>query len=139
MVEDISPGKEAEIIYTSNRFNDFDENVLLKDFKPFQKKKAIAILSEIKKQPDQLTFDKNGTIFIEGNNIPNSNISVYLKALFSGKTKDIDGFQDFINKLQKIGLSRFIPKKCLPKYKFDPSKSVEKNPFSMEKWYFIGE
>jgi nitrogen fixation protein len=49
------------------------------------------------------------------------------------------GFKDFVLKLQEMGLSRYIPKKSLPKKDFDPNVIVEKNPFSMEKWYYIGQ
>jgi len=139
LVEDVSPGEAANVIYkNSQEFNSFDESHLLSGLKNFQKKKALAIISELKKQPDQITFDTNGTVIIEGKSIPESNISDYLKALFSGKSSPV-GFKDFVLKMQEIGLSRYIPKKSLPKKDFDPNVIVEKNPFSMEKWYYIGQ
>jgi len=91
----------------------------------------------MKKQPDQLSFNEMGTIVIEGRSIPDSNIKSCLEALFSGKEKPT-GFTDFVLKLKQMGLTRYIPKKSLPAESFDPTKVVEKNPFSMEKWYFLG-
>ena len=75
---------------------------------------------------------------IEGRSIPDSNIKTYLSALFSGKSSS-PGFKDFVAKLQQMGLSAYIPKKSLPETEFDPEKIVEKDPFSLEKWYFIGQ
>ena len=139
MVEDVSPTEISEIVYKANiLFNKFDESDLLKGLKTFQKKKALSILNELKKQPDQLTFDTNGTVVIEGRSIPDSNIKTYLSALFSGKSSS-PGFKDFVAKLQQMGLSSYIPKKSLPETEFDPEKIVEKDPFSLEKWYFIGQ
>lgn len=134
------PAQNAEVIYQGNKFfNKFDEQDVLNSLKSFQKKKAQAILSEIKKQPDQLMFDTNGTVFIEGKSIPDSNIKDFLFSLFNGKSSTLNGFKDFVVKLQQLGLSRFIPKKSLPLEDFRPENIVEKNPFSMEKWYFIGQ
>lgn len=135
----MSPAEASNIVHKSNvLFNKFDENHLLNGLKNFQKKKALAILSEMKKQPDQLSFDTNGIVYIEGNSIPDSNFKDYLIALTSGKKKPV-GFKDFVIKLQQMGLSRYIPKKCLPIKEFDPKIIIEKNPFSLEKWYFIGQ
>lgn len=140
MVEEVLPAQNAEVIYQGNKFfNKFDEQDVLNSLKSFQKKKAQAILSEIKKQPDQLMFDTNGTVFIEGKSIPDSNIKDFLFSLFNGKSSTLNGFKDFVVKLQQLGLSRFIPKKSLPLEDFRPENIVEKNPFSMEKWYFIGQ
>ena len=139
MVEEVLPAQNAEVIYQGNKFfNKFDERDVLNNLKGFQKKKAQAILSEIKKQPDQLTFDTNGTAFIKGKSIPESNIKEFLFSLFNGKST-LNGFKDFVVKLQQLGLSRYIPKKSLPVEDFQPQNIVEKNPFSMEKWYFIGQ
>ena len=139
MVEEVLPAQNAEVIYQGNKFfNKFDERDVLNNLKGFQKKKAQAIISEIKKQPNQLTFDTNGTVFIEGKSIPESNIKDFLFSLFNGKST-LNGFKDFVVKLQQLGLSRYIPKKSLPVEDFQPQNIVEKNPFSMEKWYFIGQ
>jgi len=91
----------------------------------------------MKRQPDQLTFNDSGTVIIEGRSVPESNIKACLEALFSGKASPA-GFKDFVVKLQQMGLSRYIPKKSLPSIEFDPSKIVEENPFSLEKWFYIG-
>lgn len=139
LVEDVSPVESNNLVHKSNvLFNQFEENHLLEGLKNFQKKKALAIINEIKKQPDQLTFDNNGTVYIEGNSIPDSNFKDFLIALSSGKSKPV-GFKDFVIKLQQMGLSRYIPKKSLPIKEFDPKEIIDKNPFSMEKWYFIGQ
>ena len=96
MIEDVSPVEASNILHKSNiLFNKFDENHLLEGLKTFQKKKALAIISEMKKQPDQLTFDSNGIVYIEGKSIPDSNFKDYLIALTSGKNKP-NGFKDFV-------------------------------------------
>jgi hypothetical protein len=138
-VEDVNPAEATNVVHKSNQeFNDFDEKHILSGLKNFQKKKALAIINEFKKQPDQITFDTNGTVIIEGKSIPESNISDYFKALFSGKSSPV-GFKDFLIKMQQMGLSRYIPKKSIPARDFDPNEIVEKNPFSLEKWYYIGQ
>ena len=140
IIEDVSPAQEAEVVYKANDgFNNFDEAHLLKDFKKFQRKKAEAILSEMKKQPDQLTFDSTGVVIIEGKSVPESNIKDFLTCLFTGKPSNPIGFDDFIDKLQRIGLSRFIPRKRLPHKTFQIKNDDRGGPFSLEKWYFIGQ
>lgn len=139
LVEDVTPANPSEVIYKSNvLFNKFDEQNLYKDLKNFNKKRASKIVLEMKKQPDQLSFNENGTVIVDGLNIPESNIKSCLEALFSGKGSPA-GFKEFVVKLQEMGLTRYIPKKFLPKKDFDPQEIVEQNPFSLEKWYYIGQ
>ena len=114
LVEDVNPAEPSEVLYQKNvLFNKFDESDLISGLKNFQKKKAEAILNVLKSQPDQLSFDTNGVVFIEGRSIPDSNIKEYLNALFTGGKKSNSGFQDFVIKLQQMGLSQYISKKSL--------------------------
>lgn len=109
----------------------------MKSLKQSTRKKAIALLNTIKEHGDQLTFDVTGNVFIDGDVLPNTNIYKLLINLFSGKNKE-PGFIDFVRKLQAIGLSRFIPKKVIPKDNLYVDNPNQLHPFNVEKWYYLG-
>lgn len=109
----------------------------MQSLKPFTRKKALQLIKTIKDQGDQLTFDNTGSVFLEGNTLPNANFFRLISSLFSGK-HDEPGFSEFVKKLQEMGLSKFIPKKSKVS-----NVSVEVNlntlkPFNVDKWYYIG-
>lgn len=105
--------------------------------KKHQQKKAKAILAQIKEHGDQLTFDKAGVVFIEGNSIPESNIADILHCLFNSK-KNAPGYLEFVLKLQQMGLSKFIPKKsALPK-KDIVQNQMDSSAYNTEGWYYLG-
>lgn len=117
-------------------FDNFDENFILSKLKKHQKKKAKAILEQIKEHGDQLTFDKSGVVFIEGNSIPGSNIAYLLYCVLNAK-KNAPGYEEFILKLQQLGLSQFIPKKSSSQ----ESKieiPIDSSPYNTEGWYYLG-
>ena len=137
LIEDTAPSSSAEnIIQEKNlTFDKFDEKILLSKLKNNQNKKALEILRHIKDQPDQLTFDDKGTVFIEQTSLPNSNIYKLLQALLTSKSNE-PGFSSFVLKLQQMGLSRFIPKKSQPP--LDNSSSVPIPPYNLDQWYYLG-
>lgn len=92
-------------------------------------------MNHIKEQPDQLTFDDSGTVFIEGNALPQSNIYRLLQDLFCAKSKGA-GYGAFVLKLQQMGLSRYIPKKSIPEP--EPSTQNAIPPYNLEEWYYLG-
>lgn len=121
----------------NTNFNECTEASLLQSLKPFTRKKAIALLNTIKEQGDQLTFDDSGNVFIEGDVLPNANIFELLKDLLTGKSVKPE-FLLFVKKLQSMGLSKYIPKRHIPK-----NTDVHENfnllhPFNLDKWYYLG-
>lgn len=117
-------------------FDKFDESALLSKLKENQKRKARDILKHIKEQPDQLTFDDSGTVYIEGNALPQSNIYQLLQDMFCAKSKG-PGYSAFVLKLQQMGLSRYIPKKSLPEQdQSEASKPLP--PYNLAEWYYLG-
>lgn len=136
LVANTTPGIEGTLVEEKNLgFNSFDEEALLSTLNKNQKKKALDILRHIKEQGDQLTFDGTGIVFIEGKSLPGSNIYQLLHSLFSAKPKST-GFAAFVAKLQQMGLSRFLPKKCLPVLKVENTNTSP--PYNLEDWYYLG-
>lgn len=137
LLENTEPTSSDPIVDEKNlTFNKFDEGALLSKLKQNQRRKALDILKHMKEQPDQLSFDESGTVFIEGNALPQSNVYKLLQDLFCAKSKG-PGFNAFVLKLQQMGLSRYIPKKSIP----EPELGTVNKPhssYNLEQWYYLG-
>ena len=81
------------------------------------KKNASELLAFIDKNGEQLTFNSNGTLFIDQVAIPNSNIFELFPLLFKTikVSQKIPGLTDFCKKLTELGLSHLVSLKKLKK------------------------
>ena len=69
--------------------------------------RATALLNRLKARPDVITWDKTGQIKIEGQSIPNSNISDLVSdALRSRKNFNPTGASEFFHALSKMNMPK---------------------------------
>ena len=108
-----NPALKFDNTTIKNDKNDhFDQRRLLK-FVPSQfKQKAKQLLEKIEENPEQLTFSADGIIYIDKNSIPNSDICHLFPYLFKSRhPKNLEGFDDFLNKINEMGLIHLTKQK----------------------------
>lgn len=107
--ENTLPSASFSVNLFQNDHNDsFDCKVLLKKVPRLYKQKATTLLNIFEKQPNDLTFDSKGTVFIDSEAIPNSNINQVFPALFKKRSASIDGLSEVVVKLNQMNLSHLI-------------------------------
>lgn len=134
--EDTTPGINYGISIRKNALSDdFDVERLLKLVpKPF-KEKASSLLKIFEQQPSDVNFDTSGTIFINGESIPSSNIYKVFPALYkSHLKKQLPGFHELVKKLQEMNVDHFVTNLKAKNVTIKvQSKSVSKGG----NWYFL--
>jgi hypothetical protein len=87
----------------------------------------------------ELTWNSSGIIFIDQISIPNSNIFVLFPYLFKAKRpKNLVGFEDFYNKIHKMGLSDLIYKKPQTySANKETKKNISQSTQESDNWWFL--
>ncbi|MBM3938511.1 MAG: hypothetical protein FJ333_07655 [Sphingomonadales bacterium] len=121
----------------------FDEKKLLQKVSKEHRQSAIQLLNAIESRPNEISFNSEGIIFVDEESIPSSNIFKFFPLLFKNRApKRFTGFQDFVDKLQQMGLGHFI-QYPIPKEvkKIDQiiSKSLPRTSTSEDHWWYLGE
>lgn len=89
-------------------------------------KRGTQLLNEIEKRSPELTFDSKGTIYIDGDALPNSNFFIFFPLLFKKRVpKALSGFPDFVNKLNSMRLNHLFPFTKTYKNKINIDKSLQ--------------
>jgi len=89
--------------------DNFDIGKALKKIPKQERAKASNLLKEIELRSPELTFDSKGTIYIDGENIPNSNFFLFFPLLFKTRVPKVSpGFPDFVAKLNSMGLQHLF-------------------------------
>ncbi len=107
------------------------------------KKPAKLLLNEFNARGNELTWNSNGTLFINQVSIPGSNMYFLFPLLFKKKrSSDLPGLVQLISKINDMGLGDFINNTQLKKNQssFSTRNVSEKdNPSINEtKWWYIG-
>ena len=102
---------------------------------PKHKKQATTLLEQFNSRGNELTWNSDGVIFIDQVSIPNSDIFLLFPYLFKAKQpKNLNGFQDFVQKLSEMGLDHLITaRKKIVKTEDTPKKTGES-----PNWYYLG-
>ena len=67
------------------------------------------MLQQFNIRGNELTWNSDGVIFVDQTSIPNSNIFHLFPYLFKSKRpKDLQGFDDFIEKIESMGLTHLV-------------------------------
>ena len=96
---------------------------------------AIRLLESFEERSDELTYDCTGTIYIDQESIPNSNIFQLMPCLFKKQSTKLPGFQDFVHKIVQMGLEHLIayrPKEVRLISKSTPQTAQDSN------WWYLG-
>jgi hypothetical protein len=101
---------------------------------PRHRKQAQTLLQQFDSRGNELTWNSDGIIFVDQTSIPESNIFSVFPYLFKSKhPKDLKGFDDFVEKINDMGLGHLIVIKTLKFNRPKPTSNVSKN--SQNWWY----
>ena len=83
------------------------DEVVVEHMPKTMRPRATAILNRLKERPDVITWDKTGEVKLEGENIPQSNISDLISdALRARKNFNPTGSKEFFRVLSKINMPK---------------------------------
>ena len=112
----------------------FDEKRLIRLIPSRHKKQATILLQEFNDRGNELTWNSDGVIFIDQVGIPESDIFVLFPYLFKARhPKSLNGFEDFVKKIQDMGLDHLTMKKS--RHQSSPKLSVQT---TSENWWYLG-
>jgi len=113
----------------------FDQKLLLASIPRFYKQKATSLLQTIEERPSEINFDTNGTIFINGESIPSSDIYKVFPALYKkSHGKSLAGFKEIVYKLKEMNLDHLF-KNHQEKITIKPPTT--QSSMSAKNWYFL--
>lgn len=138
-IPNTSPPVNFNVSLHENDLNDaFDETRLLQTIPKRAKKNASLLLKTFDQQPNEITWDSVGNLYINEQVIPEANIFNLFPYLFRKKfPKHLPGMADFLNKLNLMGLSHLFDCK-IPKIESSPLPSESKTQ-SSSNWWYLGE
>ncbi len=108
------------------------------------KKAAKILLNEFNARGNELTWDSNGTLFIDQVSIPGSNMYFLFPILFKKKrSSHLPGLQQLVSKINDMGLSDFINTSQLQitHDAFSTRNNSKKDAVPLvenEKWWYLG-
>ena len=127
-------------IVENDKNDSFDEKRLLKFVPKDFKSKARLIIKKFNENPEEITFSSDGTIFIAQTSIAESNIYTYFPFLFkSRRPKTLHGFDDFLRKINEMGLSHLIKGPVYKSHvKTNKPSLTSTSPNVKSNWWYLG-
>lgn len=93
-------------------------------------------MKEFSSRGHELTWSTDGIIYIDEVAIPSTDIYVLFPYLFRAKRpKNLVGFEDFVQKINCMGLNRLIYEK--PKFYNCPKSSEKNSSKDSTNWWFL--
>lgn len=103
-----APGPSFGVTIKKGDLNDdFDIKHLISLVPRAYRDKAKKLLSVFENRPDDITFSAQGTIFINGESIPGSNMFLVFPALFK-RGKKFTGFKELVQKIKEMELDHLV-------------------------------
>ena len=131
--ESAPPPVNFGVPLAQNDMNDnFDTKELLSCVPKLYKQKAFRLLELFERQPNDVSFDSKGTVYINSESLPNSNIYKILPALFKNKGKSVNGLKEVVQKLDQMNLTHLINRRPTIKVK-TPSMKIEPS----KNWWYL--
>ena len=121
------------------------ENILLSKVAPSSRPKAKSLLEAFNDNPQQLTWNDEGELFINNESVPNASIYYLLPAVYKTaitKNKSLPGFIEFVNQIGAMGLAHLISPKLLRgfkrKNKIQNQAELYNDVIKNDRWYYLG-
>lgn len=121
-------------------FNDkFDEQRLIRLVSKNHRKSAKFVLDQLNERGAELSYDSQGTVYIDQISLPQANMFEIFPNLFKTykKTSKIEGYQEVFKKLEVMGLRKFLgqqKRQNLKEKQVNETNSKNAN----HAWYYIG-
>lgn len=139
-------------LHKNDENDSFDERVLLQHVPEKDKQHAKTLIQFFNKYPEQITWNKEGTIFIDQVSIPDSNIYRIFHCLFDHSKDALKsnsfpkfGFEELFCKIKDMKLDYLISSNFKPKINqsysgetVDEFPDIESDNSSDIPWWFLG-
>jgi hypothetical protein len=117
-----------------------NSDIFIKQLPNKFQKKAQKLVSELAEFPGDISWSKDGQLYIDQESIPGTNIVELLLATFNA-TKNPTGIETWLNILKRLNMDDYVSKKRqfssrLPK---KPTTSIELIDDDNDDWSYIGE
>jgi hypothetical protein len=118
------------------------QELLLKRIPLKYKQKAEKLLEAFQENPNAITWNSDGVIFINQDSLPNSNIFILLPELFKkDPNKKLPGFFEFTSEIATLGLGHLIERGILRGLHRPAPLENQKELYQglkKENWWYIG-
>ena len=113
----------------------FDRKKLISKIPKHSRTEAVELLNKIEERSSELSFDSQGIIFIDGVALPQSDAFHFFPLLYRKRIpKGVHGFDDFVTKLQSMGLQNLFNKKKHIEQEVDKKLS---NAMTQKNWWVL--
>jgi len=138
-----APDPAGTVVETKSQPHDvFDEKLLIQLVPTGFHARAKELLEKIREIPMELSFATDGTVFIDSQSIPNSDIKIIFPALFIRKNKKaIIGLTETATKLASLGFGHLFFKGILKALKRPKNFKISDEALAYKKhknWWYIG-
>ena len=143
-IEEHQPTSGFDSLIKSDENNFGDENNLIGKIPKKFRSRAQQLLEAFNENSASFSWNSDGTIFIDGESLPLSNIFILMPELFkSNPNKELPGFYEVVKQLANLGLGHLINRQILRGLRRSgPLENqtllfnyVKQNP---GKWFFLG-
>jgi hypothetical protein len=142
-IEDHEPISGEALYSKSDENSKFDENILLQKISSKNVSKARALLKAFDEDPNTITWDSNGVVFINGVSLANSNMFILLPELYKqSPNKKLPGFLELATEIATLGLGHLIAKGILRGLQrpgpMNNQSQIYQDLKITDNWWFIG-
>lgn len=142
-VDDHEPISGQVSYSKSNQSFGASKELLLKKVSKKHLEKAGKLLEGFDEDPNAITWDSNGVVYINGSSLPGSDMSLLLPELFKlAANKKLPGFFELVSEIASLGLGHLISKKMLRGLQRSKpiinQKTIYEDLKKNDNWWFIG-
>ena len=134
----------AETSYSkSDQSSGISKNLLLQKVSKKHLERATQLLQAFDDDPNTITWDSDGVVYINGTSLAGSNIFLLMPELFKlSPNKKLPGFLELASEIATLGLGHLIARKMLRGLQRSQPISNQKNIYEdlkrSDNWWFIG-
>jgi hypothetical protein len=123
--------------------SEIDRQLLLKKLRPKSALKATRLLEGLNEDPNSVTWNSDGIIFINGDSIPDSNIFLLIPEIYKTNPKrNLPGFFELVSEIGNLGLGHLIGDGILKGLQrlapIGNQRSLYQEVKGIDNWWFIG-
>ena len=134
----------GEVNYSkSDQNSGISKHLLLEKVSRKNVEKAQKLLDAFDEDPNAITWDSNGVVYINGSSLAESNMFLLMPELFKlSPNKKLPGFLELVSEIASLGLGHLISKKMLRGLQRSKpilnQKTIYEDLKKSDNWWFIG-
>lgn len=139
-VDDVAEPAAEELGTKSTPKSQFDDKLLLKSVPKQFKVKALKLIEALNKEAPSISWNSDGTLFIDDQSVPESNIYQIFPLLFKKSANKPPGYINFATKIFSLGLGDLIVHGSYVKRGLNSPEFLEdsKKIKISDNWWYLG-